>query len=611
LFAQSDGPAFPPRGDDVIPSLGSFRIYVLPPFQPLFAGYPGYTPATGRLQSPTLSDRQTVVGRSNPHAHGSPADTGGTPVGTTGTIIRDSDFTHVPVGFQGPALTNEVHTQIRALNMADLGGSGARVRAGTFAPLQPISPGEVESLNSGGIGAQPDFPAQSFFDVFVEVDLPALGGLTAPAILFNQSPLLVVNTPLASFPPTVVYVHGNSTAVPIYFRNANPPQWNAGDLLGYLVLAGHGANFTPQMASQFQQFMASLPELPIYDNGSITTSAGGAPGGMDLSELDTRNLPIGNLNILGFGLNRTANISVADDITVCGTWSVTGIDVWAYQTGATMPTFTGVFLRIWNTDPRMGTNANVIWPPGGTGAFSPNIASNAGIHRANRVVIGNPLLTNRPVHAVRGTIPPSTPLTLNPGVYWFEWSVIGSLTSGPFTPPVSEIGRRDTGNAMQNNGTTWVVLDNTLAPAPFAGVALPIEVFGTAAGQTIATSVLYGVGKAGSVGVGTWDASGRRPQLGSDFLLKLVNGPVGQSPVIALGTQVNIPFPPIGTIYVNPITSFFIGPFDATNTSSLFLRLPHGDFLCGAILAMQGFWGDAGAPGFIGHSQGQRITFGN
>lgn len=256
--------AFPPQGDDVIPSLGSFRIWINPGFRPMFAGYPGYD-GIDRLTSPTLADRQTVIGRSSPHAHGSPADLTGTPVGTTGRVISDTPMVVQPGGFQGPLGTTEVHTEIVSLNLAAIGGLPAAVRAGTFAPLQPFSPGEVESQNSGGIGIQPDFPADSFFDVFVEVDLPPAGGMTAPAVLFNRIPLLVVNSPLAAFPPTVVYIHGNSSAVPIYFRNANPPQWNVGDCLGYLVLAGHGAGFTtsPSDVARFQQIMQNQTETPI------------------------------------------------------------------------------------------------------------------------------------------------------------------------------------------------------------------------------------------------------------------------------------------------------------------------------------------------------------
>ncbi len=103
---------------------------------------------------------------------------------------------------------------VYSLNMT---GGGAAVRSGIQAPNQPISPGEIESL-SGPLGMPAnDFPAQSFFDVLVDVDIPAGGSFPGVTGLTNSLPLLVENTNLTSFPPTLVYIHGMSTAVPIMF----------------------------------------------------------------------------------------------------------------------------------------------------------------------------------------------------------------------------------------------------------------------------------------------------------------------------------------------------------------------------------------------------------
>jgi hypothetical protein len=56
--------------------------------------------------------------------------------------------------------------------------------------------------------------------------------------------LIVENTNLTSFPPTVVYIHGQSAAVPVYFKADGPPgTWHAGDLFGTVILAGHGVQF--------------------------------------------------------------------------------------------------------------------------------------------------------------------------------------------------------------------------------------------------------------------------------------------------------------------------------------------------------------------------------
>ena len=270
--AQADPGPFPtPGNDDTLPSLGSFRIYVAPDFRGMLSGCTFYNSSTFKLQSPTMYDDATVVGHSNPHTHGSIPDTGGTAVGNAGTMIKDSDFTAVPAGFQGPAGEREVHTELRSMNLTF---GPAAVRAGINAPLRPTSPGEVESKATTDIGNPAfDFPAQSFFDVFVEVDLPACSAFPG-ATLYNFQALIVAQDPLNSppgFPPRVVYIHENSSAVPVYFKSSHPPLWNAGDFFGWLVLAGHGASFTNNEAdvAEFETFMATVTEMPISAPGGI------------------------------------------------------------------------------------------------------------------------------------------------------------------------------------------------------------------------------------------------------------------------------------------------------------------------------------------------------
>jgi hypothetical protein len=261
-FASPAQAQFPGQGDDpAVPSLGSFRIYVAAPWRNAFAAatYPGYNVITFKLQSPNLSG-PTTIGRSAPHLHGSPAD-GGTPVGLAGTIIGDGNFTVQPGGFQGPAGTREVHTQVRSLNM--IGPYGAAVRAGIDAPGRPISPGEVESHSPSGIPAN-DFPAESFFDIFAEVDLPFFPSTGTTATLITTSALLVKNDPLTEFPPKVVYIHGETPPVPVVFRDNNPPYWNKNDLFGHLILAGHGIRFdvdVPGDTALFNHIMSQQTEM--------------------------------------------------------------------------------------------------------------------------------------------------------------------------------------------------------------------------------------------------------------------------------------------------------------------------------------------------------------
>jgi hypothetical protein len=263
---------FPGLGDDLMPSLGTFRILVAAPFRSMMAGYPGYD-GVSRLTSPTMSDSATKVGRSAVVLDGSAADTAGTAVGTAGTIVSDSSFSLVPPGFQGPAGVRELHTELRTM---DLAFGTVHVRAGTAAPSRPISVGEVESHSTSGLPAD-DWPAESFFDVFVEVDLPAFASFPTPgATLYNPTALLVHNTKLQRFPPKVIYVHDNTSAVPVVFKTANPGFWQAGDLFGYLVLAGHGANFDANSSADVQAFddgMAAIEqaqgEMPLPSVGGI------------------------------------------------------------------------------------------------------------------------------------------------------------------------------------------------------------------------------------------------------------------------------------------------------------------------------------------------------
>jgi hypothetical protein len=267
-------PGFPPQGDDRTSSLGLFEIVVREEFEPLLDEFPGYDPDANTLRSPTLFDRDTIIGRSEPHEDGSPADEGGTAVGTAGTAVADVDFVLRRDGFEGPPGTREVHTEIRRLTMTD-DRLGIAIRAGTGWDLR-ASPGEVESRSGASGDPNRDFPAQSFFNVFVEVDIPLLGG-TPLATLYNEEPLLVESDDLTGFPPRVLYTHGNSSPVPVLFREDNLGTWNAGDVFGWMVLAGHGVDFdidVPEDVADFEQRASELPRMCPADLNGDTNGDG-------------------------------------------------------------------------------------------------------------------------------------------------------------------------------------------------------------------------------------------------------------------------------------------------------------------------------------------------
>src|ERR1700747_2720366 len=110
--------------------------------------------------------------------------------------------------------------------------------------------------------------------MFVQVDMPACGGFPG-ATVYNTVPLIVKNPNLTALPPRVVYLHDTSTAVPILFLKANLPKWNAGDILGYFVLAGHGVGFTNSQSdvNEFNNYMNSQKVTCVTTSGTAAAVA--------------------------------------------------------------------------------------------------------------------------------------------------------------------------------------------------------------------------------------------------------------------------------------------------------------------------------------------------
>lgn len=299
------GPAplpFGPAGNDVTTSLGSFKIQIVSKFASMMSSCPNYDPSTRILSSPTLFDPATIIGRSDVSLAGhdianTPFEVGAVNVGMAGIVVNkdrllppptypcftDGPGTPVKPPDHGPCAsgtgTRKVDTELRSLKMTNLPGDPSlaiTVRAGMHYnedPFQPVqyadimtSPGKVQSRSGPSNDPTRDFPATSFFNVYVKVDLPPnYCGQGFPGItLYNQDPLKVVNKMLTQFPPRVVYLHDATSIVPILFLADGPPGpngplWYRGDVLGYFLLAGHGVGFGSSQSdvSQFQSFMGS------------------------------------------------------------------------------------------------------------------------------------------------------------------------------------------------------------------------------------------------------------------------------------------------------------------------------------------------------------------
>ena len=299
---RSQAQVFPAQGDDTTSSMGVFRITVDPAFYPLvsavgaLAAYPGYNATGGKLTSPLCIDNATTIGRSNPKSrfYAFPQPLG---LGSWDVINGYGDYAAIPSLWSGAVSpTEEVLTEIKSFILSSVspGSDGKQcppdpriptvplawpmVRAGTFAGVTPRSIGMVQENVANG-SANPDFPAHSFFDIFVRVNLPQIGGTVsgtvfpgAGAELYNDSPLIITNLNLGSFPPQVVYIHGETPAVPLKFKFNNPPYWAAGNVFGYLVLAGHGTitndcNNTTAVNGLVNAALGpvgtSAPELPV------------------------------------------------------------------------------------------------------------------------------------------------------------------------------------------------------------------------------------------------------------------------------------------------------------------------------------------------------------
>ncbi len=311
--------------NDVTFSMGVFQITVdasNPNLPPLFdantgngwVAYPGWNGST--ITSPVLYDQNTQIGRS---ASGTRAASFPVTVGTGADADSIANYAalHQPALFLGAQAavgaqpgTREVFTEIQSFNLTLPGASTncgctptlanmvpclpnlppiPMVKAGQFnssvypalAPL-PRSVGMVQSQQNGepnynfAVGNTAyDFPANSFFNVFVEVDLPLVshaGGYVSDtasttefpvqgAILYSDRShaLIVDDVPpnsspealaLCGLPPAVVYRHGANTFAPkVFFAEdgliipgSSPPAryWYKDELLGNLVLAGHG-----------------------------------------------------------------------------------------------------------------------------------------------------------------------------------------------------------------------------------------------------------------------------------------------------------------------------------------------------------------------------------
>lgn len=277
--------------------------------------YGGWDPTAQTLTSPLMYDPSTQIGVSKAHQRESagpnqlyfPLTVGlGTysGVGYPHQVIDYNDYVYpvpAPFDFENIFAPGQGHdeelTEIQAFNLSPISTCGSNsiatppqippanslnaltLKAGSDNPLLAL--GTVLNSSIGMVqsdfapvttvpNALLDFSAHSFFNIYVEIQMPKIPGSVSEfafnfpggrAVLVSDPvfPLLVASDiATGPLPPSVVYTHtGNSSITPwpvdLRFRDTSPmndpntgqPYFNAGDSLGTIVLAGHGTGLNP------------------------------------------------------------------------------------------------------------------------------------------------------------------------------------------------------------------------------------------------------------------------------------------------------------------------------------------------------------------------------
>ena len=156
----------------------------------------------------------------------------------------------------------------------------------------------------------------------------------------------------------------------------------------------------------------------------------------------------------------------------------------------------------------------------------------------------------------------------------------------------------------------WQWKDRALAPAAsFTAYLILGEGSHHGGCLGVASASTFGVGKAGTRGVPIIDAT-PLPFLGRVVGLTVRNGYPGGPAYFVLGAvPMNVAFPPIGQILVNPAGAilFFGATFDGGGVSTTPVPIPNDGALCGATLHVQDFHFDPAALGRMAHTE--RLTW--
>ena len=198
---------------------------------------------------------------------------------------------------------------------------------------------------------------------------------------------------------------------------------------------------------QGQTYQPLATTALLFDNGPLVNSAGTGAGGADESVVQNNSL---SMYIYGFGHQILQNYWITDDFTITDPsgWNITSFVFYAYQTNsATTSTMTAVHFIIYDGVPG-DAGTSIVWGDVTTDRLTSTAFSN--IYRVTETTGGG---TNRPI--MENTCDAS--FHLDAGTYWVAWQTDGTLSSGPWVPPITITGQASTGNGMQStdNLATW------------------------------------------------------------------------------------------------------------------------------------------------------------
>lgn len=237
------------------------------------------------------------------------------------------------------------------------------------------------------------------------------------------------------------------------------------------------------------------PSTQIYSNGPLSsgvTARNGtaAPSGTTWSELqnDSDSTTVSNAS-WGFSANGTA-YRLADDFTVPSgqSWTLSGIDVYAYKTGTTGTTspFTSATLQIYRGRPG-DSGSTLVCGNTTTNMLTSSTAAN--IYRILNTVVPTATATDttRKIWRNRLAIPStcSAAGAFTAGTYWIVWGTRDSANAAHYTPSLSIPGARTRSGANARQLTvssgSWATLVDGGKPDTAADAVqeLPFEIQGS------------------------------------------------------------------------------------------------------------------------------------